>query len=164
MASETEYRDHVRGMWMGWLEGREPRGRGTRQGFGSGNGAPDLQLGIGVTVPLSPAHVRLTALVLPVELKVGRLRMVKGTQLLELSGIEEDQRKWHTKAFLKGVVTAFLVGVPEGGRWYHFVMRYGSGAVVRTLPEVAEMPGEAVEFNRAITAWAASQWGLVGAR
>lgn len=163
MSEESDFRDWLRGGWPGWVDGREPVGRGSarRRGWGSGSGAPDLTLGVVLSVSemtgMNPSSRRSLRVLLPCELKVATLGA--GGTRLALSGIEDSQREWHARAAHRQVITAFVAGVRTGARsWRPFVMRYAHGATVRELSEVAELPAEPQALYRALSAWYEGQW------
>ena len=136
MTTESEFRDWVRGHWMGWIDGREPRGRGSRAGWGSGTGAPDLQVGVD------------RGYILPIELKLGEIRKER----LVVNDLHEPQRKWHARAGAAGVITATMAGVYVSMHcWRPFIMRLGPS--VKYLTEVLELPQEPRGFTRGICAW-----------
>lgn len=152
MTTEADFRDWVRGRWLGWVDGREPRAAGSRSGWGSGNGAPDTELGIPLKLPSYNPSVPL-----PVELKLANI--THGTKLVAVNGVRESQRAWHIKAYVKGVTTAFMWGMPAGSDgWRAFIMEPNTGWC--SLSEATELPGEERAFFRAVGDWARARWRL----
>lgn len=165
MTTEAAFRDWVRGRWPGWVDGREPRMRGSRAGWGSGNGAPDMTLGVPWRLQMIvPSGVMLSprpVIPLPVELKLAGI--THGTKLVAANGAPgKSQRDWHVAAHVRGVLTAFMWGVPAGLGWRAFIV--GADAGLRgwcelSGAEAAELPGDEKAFYQAVGDWARERWG-----
>lgn len=136
MSTEKDLREHVRRLWPGWIDGREPRGAG-RAGWGSGNGAPDLQVAIGGRL-------------FPIELKLAKIRREK----FVFHNIRPEQRKWHGEANRSGVVTGVLggvwVGLPDAP-WWLFIGAMGSE--VREVSEMTRLGERAGTFAADLRDW-----------
>lgn len=164
MSDEAAFRDWLRGRWVGWLDGREPRGP-SRSGWGSGSGAPDLTLGVPLPVSLyrnppdqdTPAvQTRVLVFPLQVELKLAELR---GDKLVAVNGVRENQARWHRKARAARLITAFIWGVrsgqtPEG--WRAFLMLPNDGWAM--VSEVIELRQEERLLPGAVGEWVTRRW------
>ncbi len=97
MRDELALKRWFRRKYDGWSEAYEPR-------HGSGTGMPDLQ-------------ILMEGVLLPVELKVGRL--TRNKERLFIFGFEPSQISWHIRFWQSGGKAIILVGFPgiEQTQW-----------------------------------------------
>lgn len=169
MSTEIEFRNWFRGRWAGWVDGREPRGQGSRAGWGSGNGAPDLTLGVRVAIRSfggeDPAtggfKLAETIFILPLPCELKLAAFTHGDKLTCQSEVRENQRKWHARAAGAGVLTAFLWGVPHsGGLGFRPFILPAAGTVLNGWAPAGgyhELPQGELAIRGELEAWVAGK-------